>query len=79
MSVNNAGIYKCEAVNDMGRDYVEVNLKIHKSPEVKMTRSHIELTEGLNYTLTCGVSDAEQIQWIDHDGKVLLKVCSLLD
>lgn len=44
-----------------------------------MIRSHIELTEGLNYTLTCEVSDGEQIQWLDHDGKVLLKVCGLLD
>lgn len=79
MSVNNAGTYKCEAVNDMGRDFVEVDLKILKSPRVKMIRSHIELTEGLNYTLSCEVSDGEQIQWLDHDGKVLLKVGGLLD
>lgn len=32
----------------------------------------------LNCTV-CEVSDGEQIQWLDHDGKVLLKVCGIFD
>lgn len=77
LDVSNKGSYKCDATNDIGSDSKTVSLSVLKAPKVKITTATTKLSEPLEYSMQCDVTDSDgspTIQWINQAGSVLLSV-----
>lgn len=81
LKISQKGVYKCQAVNEIGIISKEVTLNVFKVPKVKITSNHDILTEYLYYSFKCEVSDYDEtpeVQWVDAGGVILSKVSKSL-
>ncbi|XP_071477442.1 antigen WC1.1-like [Diadema antillarum] len=79
---NDAGSYKCSAVNELGEDFSVVSLTVHEPPTFQLYPKELHVREGSSAELGCAASgvpqpaltwkkDGEQISY--HTGRVVAR------